>query len=217
MVNWTLIIIGSFFTMFFIIACIVVFIVMSRQRWNFKYVLFENVAGQGYIPTKRGKCRLISFGDGGEEIFLLKKSNKWRVAYGKRIGTNQIAWAVGDDGYWYNISFENLNKKTLEMGVLPVDRDMRYAYASVRKGIDKRYNSQNFMDKYGTLISFGMLFLCIIALGIVMWMTLDKQADVASANAEGMKTSLEVMKLAKDVLGKVDNIKSGGTGLVPVT
>lgn len=215
MVNWNLVIIASFFFMFFIVSCIVVFIAMSRMRWNFKYVLFENVAGQGFIPTKRGKCRLISFGDGGEEVFLIQKSNKWRIAYGKRIGKNQVAWAVGDDGYWYNISFENLNKKLLEMGVLPVDRDMRYSYASVRKGIDKRYNTQNFMDKYGTLISFGMLLLCIIALGIVMWMTLDKQADIASGNVEALKVSKEVMELAKQVLSNVDNIKSGGSGLVP--
>lgn len=209
-----LIILWIILILFLVTGGIVAFILIHRWKYPFKYICFENIAGVGYVPTRRGRARLISFGDGGEEIFFLKNIKKWRVAYGKRIGKNQIAWAVGDDGYWYNITFGNIDKKLMELGVIPVDKDMRYAYASSRKGIENRYNDKTFMDKYGTIISFFMLFLCIVAMGGFMYFTTGK---IVSANAENKQTAevqKEVMMLAKQVLASIDNIKAGGSGMV---
>jgi hypothetical protein len=212
-VDW--IIVASIFFIFFTIAGVVGFIFLNRLRWNFKYVDIENIAGSGYTITRRGRCRKISFGDGGEEIFYLKGVKKFRVAYGKRIGKNYIAWGIGADGYAYNVSFSDLDKKLLEIGVFPVDRDMRYAYASARKGIENRYDKKNFMEKYGTVIAFGMLFICILAMGGFLWMGFNGQKEIQANDVEVAKTLQETMKLANDVLGRVDNIKSGGSGLVP--
>lgn len=199
-----------------IVSGIIAFYIFYRMRWNYTFTVFENVAGSGYVPIRSGRCRLIGFGDGGEEIFMLNKPKKWRVAYGKRIGRNKIAWAIGEDGYWYNFTFGNLDKRLTEMGVNPVDRDMRYAYASVRKGIDSRYDRKSFMDKYGTIISFGMLFLCILAMAGFLWVLFNQQAKIAQINNEGLQTAKQVMELAKQVLSNIDTIKSGGSGLVPV-
>lgn len=210
------IILGSIFTVFFTASGIVSFILLQKLRWNFRFVEAENIAGTGWTITKRGKCRLVSFGDGGEEIFLLKGKKKYRVAYGKRIGKNQIMWMIGGDGYPYNVSFENLDKKLLEVGVMPIDRDMRYAYSSLRKGIENRYDKKNFMEKYGTLIAFGMLFICILAMIGFMWVGFNGQKEIVSASTESIKTAKEVMELAKEVLANIDNIKTGGSGLVRV-
>jgi hypothetical protein len=209
------IIVGSIFVIFFGIASTVAFIFLNRLRWNFKYADLENISGKGYTITRTGRARKISFGDGGEEIFFLKRTKKFRVAYGKRIGKNYVAWAIAQDGYAYNIEWGDLDKKLLEIGVFPVDRDMRYAYASARKGIENRYDKKNFMDKYGTLISFGMLFLCIIAMCGFLWVGFNGQKDIQQNDLEVAKTLQETIKLANDILGKIDNIKSGGTGLIP--
>ena len=201
---------------FIICSSITVFFVMNRMKWPFLYEVWENVNGK-YIVTKRGRCRKISFGDGGEEIFFLKNMKKWRVAYGQRVGKNKVAWAVGDDGYWYNVTFGNLNKRLRELGVEPVDRDMRYAYASVRKGIEHRYNDKTFMEKYGTILSMFMVFLCICAMGVTVYITFDKINKGAAVNADVAKTQKEVMQLSKEVLGQTAQIKNNNLpgGLVP--
>ena len=187
------------------------------MRWPFRYEVYENLSGNGYRKVRWGRCRLVPFGDGGEEVFYLRGVNKFRVAYGKRIGIKQVAWAVGEDGLWYNVTFSDFNKKLMEVGIMPVDRDIRYAHASVRKGIENRYNQKSFMDKYGTIIAFGMLFICIIAISVGWYMSADKNAKAAATNLDVAKANKEVMTLQKEVLSGINYIKSGGnSGLVEV-
>lgn len=215
-VDWSWVIFGIFFFVFFVSAIITSLIILSRLRWNYSWVLLEEMPnGQSQI-VKKGKARLMSFGDGGEEIFYLKNMKKWRVAYGKRISKNQIAWAVGQDGYWYNIGFGPLDKKLREVGVYPVDRDMRYAYASARKGIDNRYDNKNFMEKYGTVITFVMLGLCILAMCAFAYFTYSGQAKIAQINKETMIASKDVLSATKDVLTSMANLKTGGSGAITV-
>lgn len=217
MLLWEWIIVGGLFFIFFISGTITTIVIFYKRRWNYSYVVLDKIDGKKYGIIARGKCRLMPFGDGGEEVFYLQKIKKWRVAYGKRIAKNQVMWVIGQDGYWYNSDFDDFDEKLLKIGVMPVDRDMRYAYASVRKGIENRYNKQNFMDRYGTMIAFGMLFICIIALIGFSWFNFSQQKKIILANNEGIKTSKEVMTLAKEVLANIDNIKSGGSGYVQPT
>lgn len=211
--DWIIII--SLFVIFFISAIVTTIVIFYKRRWNFSYVVADKSDGRHYSITQRGKCRLMSFGDGGEEIFYLRNIKRWRVAYGKRIGKNQILFVIGKDGYWYNCDFDDFDDKLLKLGVMPIDRDMRYAYASVRKGIDNRYNKQNFMDKYGTIIAFGMLFLCIIAMIGFQWFSFSNQKKIVTAQTEGAKTSLEVMKASKDVLNSLKGVTETQTGFKP--
>lgn len=210
--TWELVLIAFLFFLFFLCGAIVLFVILSRMKWNFKVIVLEDVSGSGYVPAMRDRARLISFGDGGEEIFYLKKRKKYRVAYGKRIGKNYIAWAVGKDGYWYNITFENLNKKLMELGISPVALDMRFATASLRKGIENRYNEKTFFEKWGVPIAIGMLILAGLIQAGGMWFVMDKLGEIAHASASASETSERVMILVKDVLSSIDNIQ-GGSGL----
>ena len=208
------ILLGVLFFVFFSSSIVTTLIIFYKKRWNYSYVVLENTGGDKYVVSKKGKCRLMPFGDGGEEIFYLRESKKWRVAYGKRIAKNQVLWVIGQDGYWYNSDFDNFDKKLLKMGVTPIDRDMRYAYSSVRKGIDNRYDKKNFMDKYGTFIAFGMLFLCIVAMIGFQWFNFNQQKKIVLANNQGLETSKEVMTLAKDVMNSINDMKNGGSGVI---
>lgn len=154
--NWEFYLLLGMTFLFLLSGAIVAFVILSKRRWPFKVIVLENISGSGYVPTKNDRARLIKFGDGGEEIFYLKRGKKYRVGYGKRIGKNYIAWAIGEDGYWYNITFGNLDKRLAELGVNPVDRDMRFSNASLRKGIENRYDQKTFFDKYGTAITIGV-------------------------------------------------------------
>ena len=207
-VMWIIFLIVGF--LFLIASGVSVGIWTYRLKWNYTWVLIRD----GQI-VQRGRCRMLPFGDGGEEIFFLNKVKKWRVAYGKRIGKNQIAWVEGKDGYWYNVSLGDLDKKLMELGVHPVDRDMRYSYASARKGIENRYNEKNFFDKYGTAITIGMLILAILAFGATCYFIFKQQVAITASNLEAMKIAERVLATSERVLANVDNV-NGGAGLVAI-
>lgn len=214
--GWELIIFFVLIFLFLLSGIITAFVISQKLRWPYKVNILENVSGSGYVPTRKDRARLVKFGDGGEEIFLLKRMKKYRTAYGKRIGARTIAWAIGTDGYWYNVTFGDLDKKLLEVGVIPVDRDMRLANSSIRKGIDIDYKQKNFMDKYGTIIAFGMLLMCIMAMGGFIWFAMKQVQEANQANLETTRTSKEVMELARQVLSSLDNIKEG-SGITVLT
>lgn len=203
-----LIILGLLFFVFLIIGSVVAIVILSRIMWPFKVTIAEAVGNNPPMITRRTRARLIAFGDGGEEIFKLKKPKKLRGAYGKRIGLRQVLWVIGDDGLWYNTEFGNFNKKLLEIGLSPVDRDVRLSNSSIRKGIEKNYGTKSFMEKYGTFIYFGLFMFAILVFSGVMWYVFKSQKEIMSAN-------LETMKLAQEVLSGIANIRSGGTGFIP--
>lgn len=231
--GWQLVVFIAIILLFLLSAGITAFVILSRMRWPFSYVVLEDVAGKGYSISRRGKARLIGFGDGGEEIFILKHVNKYRVGYGKRIGPKQIGWAIGEDGLWYQFSFGDLNKKLLELGVQPVSVNVRLAMSSVRKGLDKRYEEQSWLEKYGPILYFGMFILVLFIFGGLIWYSTNKQVEIAKINAESINASKETQQAAQQTLGLVDNILSrlnlnaasptpinntiiGGSGLAPV-
>jgi hypothetical protein len=198
------------FLVFFLLIGIVLLIWLNyRYKWPYKVTVLENVAGQGFIPSFKDRARLVSFGDGGEEIFFLRKKKKYKIGYGKYIGKRAIAWAIGDDGYWYNVTFGNVNKTLQELGLDPVDRDVRYATASVRKGLDLDYKQKTFFEKWAVPITIGMLIFAMLINGGGMYYVLDKQKETALATATSVETSARVMELAKEVLAQIDVVASG--------
>ena len=228
-ISWPWVIGIGVFLIFFVIAIVITVYLLSRLKWNYNWVLLREQPNGISEVVQRGKCRLMAFGDGGEEIFYCKGINKWKVAYGKRISSkfNQVAWAVGQDGYWYNISFGPIDKQLLEVGVYPVDRDMRYAYASARKGLERDYEKKSFMDKYGTLIHLGVLgflVLGMVAFAFVSWSQFNKYT---TTNTESTKENLKIQTALADkqdiivtkmeaIFDKIERINLGGSGAITV-
>lgn len=210
--GWEWVIFWFMLSIFVICGGIVTFWILYRLRWKFEWRILENIAGFGYIPTRKGRCRLVGIGEGGEEIFYLKGIKKYKAGYGKRIGAKQIAWAIGEDGYWYNVTFGNLDKKLREIGVMPVDKDMRYAYASIRKIIDKRFDDKSFMEKYGPMIAIGLIIIAILVQGVTTYYIQKKVNEGLAINAQAVEAQQKVMELSERVLSNVANIQSGGSG-----
>lgn len=206
--GWELVIVAFLLVLFVISGAITVFIIFARLRWNYKVVIAEAVGDSPPKITRRTRARLIAFGDGGEEIFLLKKPRKLRAGYGKRIGLREILWVIGEDGLWYNTDFGSFNRRLLEIGVKPVDRDVRLANSSIRKGVEKNYGKVSFMEKYGEYVRMGMFLIMVLSFIGFMWFIFNQQKQISATN-------LETMKLAKDTIQAIANIRSGGTGLLP--
>jgi len=207
-------------TVWFLIILIVVIIglgitalyFMNRFKvYNKKIVVFENISGQGFQPVYKDRARLVKLGDGGEELLYLLKKKVYRTAYGKKMGKNIYWFAIGQDGYWYNVVLGDVDAKMGMLDIEPIDRDMRYMHVAIRRNITDRYKKQSIMDKYGSYIMSGV-FLIIMLVGI--WFLLDKIADINSSSAESVKMAVEVQKETKNIISALDNLQ-GGSGLQP--
>ena len=208
----SLVVIGVIF-LFFIVGAVVIYYVYISRLYNKKIIVFENISGQGFQPTFKDTARLVSIGDGGEELLFLRKKKVYRTAYGRKMGKNTYWFSVGQDGYWYNCILGDLDAKMGMLDIEPIDRDMRYMHVAVRKNIQERYRKIKFMEKYGTIV-FNGIFLIIMLVGLGF--LLNQMTENAQVINEGLKTAKEVMDLNAQVTASLDNICTGGSGFTPV-
>lgn len=212
-IHWGWIVFGVIFLIFMAMAIIITIFLLWRLRWNYTWVLLQEQANGKCEIVRKGRMRAMAFGDGGEEIFFLRGIKKFKVAYGKKIGKNQIAWCIGSDGYWYNTDFAGLDRKLREIGVFPVDRDMRYGNSVIRKGIEQRHGQQTFMEKYGTIITFGMLFLCILALGVSQWWSFHELNKGSGTAEKNLQTQERIVDKYDALLERITNAQANtGSG-----
>jgi hypothetical protein len=185
---------------------------IQGKAFKYKFIVFENVAGQGYVVSGKDKGRLIKIGTSGEEIFYLKKSKTYKTAYGKKMAKNTYWFAIGQDGYWYNVLLGDLDAKKGMLDIEPVDRDMRYAYVSLAKNIKERYNKESFMGKYGVQV-FGILTIIIFFVG--MWFLIDQLGSITNQLAATLDANQKTAEAVSNMLSHLDTINSGGSGISP--
>lgn len=191
-----------------------VFLINRLRVFNRKIIVFENIAGRGYQPVYKDRARLVRLGDGGEELLYLRKKKLYRAAYGRKMGKNTYWFAIGQDGYWYNIVLGDVDAKMGMLDIEPIDRDMRYMHVAIRKNITDRYRKQSVMEKYATYIMSG-IFLVIMLIGI--WVLLNKIGDISKGSAASVQASKEVIIAAERLISSIDNTcAGGGSSIVPV-
>jgi hypothetical protein len=202
------------FIVFFVVilGSIAIYLMHRFKVYRYKINVFENISGLGFQLTYKDRARLIKLGDGGEEILYLLKKKVYRTAYGKKMGANTYWFAVGQDGYWYNVTLGDVDAKLGMLDIEPIDRDMRYMHVAIRKNIQDRYKKQNFMDKYGTYVMSGIFMIIMI---IALWLLLDKIADISKAVAGSVDSSKKVVEAAQSIVASLDNL-CGGSGLKPI-
>ncbi len=195
---------------------VAIYFMRKLKIYNKKIQVFENISGKGYQPVYKDRARLVKLGDGGEELLYLRKKKLYRAAYGKKMGINTYWFAIGQDGYWYNIVLGDVDAKMGMLDIEPIDRDMRYMHVAIRKNIQNRYNKPNAFEKYGTYIMSG-IFLVVMLVGI--WMLLDKIGGISSGAVASVKASKEVVIATERIIASLDNICRGATSptIVPVT
>jgi len=81
----------------------------------------------------------------------------------------------------------------------------------LRKGIDQRWRSKSFFEKWGVTITLGILIIGMVVQGVVIWFNLDKQAEVATINAGTLTVTNEVLESMNTIINKLE-ILQGGSG-----
>lgn len=225
--GWELILFIVLVFAFLITGGVVSFIILSRLRWPLKWVLLEYVAGDKPQITRRGRCRMVTIGDMGEEVFLLKHLNKYKLGEGKRLGHKQIGWIIADDGLWYQFDFEDFNKKLRQIGMRPASKDVRLGMSAVRKNTKQWLENKSWLDKHQGIIYFGMFIIILFIFAGILWYSTNKQVEIARINAASQNASVETQVATQKTLAQLDNLLAriqqlntgspntpGGSGLI---
>jgi hypothetical protein len=200
-------------TITLILAVIFIFILIGVGIWiwfqnrlfNRKIIIYENIAGQGYQITGRDTARIVKIGDGGEELLFLRKRKVYRTAYGRKMGLNTYWFAVGQDGYWYNIVLGDLDAKMGMLDIEPIDRDMRYMHVAIRKNIQERYRKTTFAEKYGQIIVSGIFMIIMV---IAVWMLMSKAGDLITSSTTALNQIKPLVDTLTQAVSKLDTICS---------
>jgi hypothetical protein len=150
----------------------------------------------------------------GDSIFYLAKAKKYLPTPQIQTGRNTFWYAVRQDGEWINIGIEDIDLRMKEAKVFFLDKEMRYARVALQRNLKERYQKTSFWEKYGGMIAYIVL---IVITGVMMWLLFDKYLSIGGTLDSAMKTSKEVLVETKNILSNLDNIQSGGSGLVPAS
>jgi len=197
---------------FAIVIAIAIYLIYQARIYNKKIIVFENISGQGYQPTIKDKARTVKIGEEGFQVLYLRRLKVFRTAYGRKMGKNTYWFAVGQDGYWYNIVLGDIDAKMGMLDIEPVDRDVRGFHTAVGKNIRERYRKQKFMEKYG-MIMIGGLALFVVLIGI--YFLLDKVANISEGAAQAVEAAAKLQDSSRAIISSLDNICTGGRGIQP--
>jgi len=203
----------TFLVAFLVGGSITMYYIMIRVRYPIRASILREVPPYGFVPDSNDRAREVAVGDGGEHIYYLRNLRRLRAGFGKFIGKNKIAWGIAQDGFWYNLTFGNLNKTLNELGVFPVSTDMRMANNAIRELMRKEYEKKDFFQKWGPTIMMSALMISIITFGVTAWVIFDKAGDTIAIANQGAVTNQELQKenlqLMQEILLGVNNIKQG--------
>jgi len=193
------------------VLCLVLFF----MTYNYKIEVYENIGGgKQMVRILKTRARKVTVGPGGEELFKLLRPRVYRTAYGKKIAPRTVAFAVGPDGYWYNITLGDLDTQLGILDVEPVDRDMRMQYVANETIIQRNYNP----NKTLMVTVWISMFVVIAIFLIACYLIVGKFATAITGLNDAVKSNEQVALIN----AKTTNTLLGGgyakesiTGLTP--
>lgn len=179
---------------------------ITKRKFNKTIIIWSKVDGRPKI-TGRDKAMERKVGDGGDTIFYFKKLKKIVPTPTIQTGDNTY-WFTRrtDDGEYINIGLEDFDLKYREAKINFLDKETRYARASLQKLNKDRFNKETFWQKYGRDI---MTIVFIVVISVMLLLLMGKFLDVAGRLDAIMKNSETMVEKVSQLLGNMDNVCSG--------
>jgi len=199
------------FIVLLIVGAVIIFWQNQKKLYKEKVVIFENISGQGWVVAMKDYARRLRLSKDGTEVLYLKKKKIPLTAYGRKMGTHQYWFAIGQDGGWYNFVLGDLDTKMGVLDIELVDRDIKLLTVAMLKNAESEYGTkQSFMDKYGVWI-FTIVWVIIGIAGASY--LISQMGEVANGLATTAAKFQEVVDPLKEILGHMDSMCNGGTGI----
>ncbi len=181
------------------------YIYLREKKFNKKIVVFSEADGRFQV-TGKDKAMIVRFGNGGDTIIRLRKYKKFLPVPTIQTGINTYWYFIREDGEWINFGMEDLNQKQKSMGARFLDKEVRFARASLQKNLKERYDAPTFMQKYGGVLTYTVL---IIVVGLVMWLWFDKIIQISSNISKAVEMAITLSDKQNTILSNMDNICTG--------
>lgn len=195
-----------------IIGAAVIWWYNKKSQYREEVVIFENISGQGWKVKIKDKARRIRMSIDGTETLFLKNTKIPLTAYGRKMGTNQYWFAIGQDGGYYNFILGDLDSKMGVLDIEPIDRDIKYLIVAMLKNAEKEYGAvESWMDKWGKWV-FSIILIIIGIAGASY--IVSQMGDIANSLSATAKQFGGVAEQMTTALGHLDSMCNGGTGIV---
>jgi hypothetical protein len=181
-----------------------------NKKYNKIITIFEKVGGE-FVPIGKDRGMEVRYSNAGDTITYLRKRKRYIPNPQIQTGKRQYWFYVRSDDELINFGLSDLNKEGEKAGAFFLDKEMRYSRTQIQKGLKDRYESPSIWAKYGIyIISFSYVAL----IGVMVWLLFDKWVDLAQATAGAVDTAAVVLDRIDQILGSMDNICTGGSGIV---
>ena len=184
---------------------------LNKKRYNNRIIIFEKIDGR-YRNSITDFAWEKKIGSGGDTIFYLKRLKKIIPRPTIQTGNRTYWMAKREDGELINIGMEDLDLKMREAKVYYNENEQRYARASLQKLNKDRYNSETFWQKYGRDI---MTIVFIVIISIMLILIISKLVDLVGQVGGLIKTSQDLQTATTKLLGEINNVCNGASGVVP--
>ena len=204
MIAWLILIAVSI-----VIIVIIGFMIVNRRNYRNKIVIFEKINGR-FVDTGKDKAMEIKFGDLGGKLFYLKKHKKYLPPPRLQSGQRKFYYFIKEDGDWINFELSDFDEQMRQSKAHFLDKEMRYANVGIRKGLAERYKKVTWKEYLPIIVSVGF----IVLIGILTWLLFDRWIELAGTTNDGVKVAGEIMDKANTMLGAIDRVCSGGSGII---
>lgn len=207
---WTTIIIVVLILLFVGLGTVVgVYFLVRYLKYKYKIVIFKKVNGVPQ-PVSRDKARTIVLNTSGDQVLKLRKNKKTLPMPEIQTGKNTYWYYIGEDGEWFNFGPGDFDENRRELNADFLDKEMRYARTSLDSQRKERYDKESWWDKYGNwVVSIGFIAL----VGVFAFLYFRQFSKITSASQKSVETANEVMSKASEILGALDNLQAGGSGI----
>jgi len=181
-----------------------------NRKYNKKIIIFEKIGGS-FVPIRKDRGMEVKFSTAGDSITYLRKHKKYIPNPSIQTGNREYWYFIREDDEWINFGLTDLDQASRDVGARFLDKEMRYARTSIQKGLKDRYEQQSAWQKYGIyILSFGYVAL----IGVMIWLLFDKWVDLDQTTNGAVQTAGIVLENVDRILANMDNICTGGSGLV---
>lgn len=208
-VAWIIII----FILLALIGAITIFILIRR---NYKYtiIIFEKI-NDVWVDTGKDKASEYKYGSLGNRILYWRKKKIYTIFPSERILQNKFYFKRNEfTGEYVPITLKDLSSNQLQLEDRLRAKIQTYNLG-IRKGLKDELGIKKgwLMENLPTLISIGV----IVVMGVMIWLCLDKVLQISNTQGAIAKQESENYARMSELVGKIDNLLAGGSGIRPVT
>lgn len=162
----------------------------QRRKFSKTIRMFKKV-GNRSIPIGTDKAMFERVGLAGDYWAKTQKFGKYLAKPQIEMSKDEFWYYIREDGEWINFGLDDIDQQMKDAGVYFLDEDMRLTRLAIEKNLMQRYDKKSFWDKYGVMIMYGLAFLIIAILLIVLFQRLTPLAGAISGSVGKLSESCD--------------------------